>query len=137
MTARVFLDTNVLLYAVSSAPREANKRACARALLEADDWALSVQVLQEFYVNAVRKIAKPLKPQSAENFIRRLLVRKPLAITSELLLAGAALSRRYRTSYWDSAIVAAAMVLGCDTLYTEDLQHGQRFAGVRIINPFL
>ena len=134
-----FVDTNVLLYAYdpSAGERHALALELVSRLGRERQGTLSIQVLQEFYVNAVRKIAKPLKPQSAENFVRRLLVRKPLAITSELLLAGAALSRRYHMSYWDSAIVAAAMVLGCDTLYTEDLQHGQRFAGVRIINPFL
>lgn len=134
---RAFLDTNVLLYAVSSAPQEAHKRARARALLERNDWVLSVQVLQEFYVNAVRKLSRPLAPQAAESFIERLLVREPLAITADLLLAGTALSRRYRLSYWDGAIVAAAAVLRCHTLYTEDLQHGQSVAGVRIVNPFV
>lgn len=132
-----FLDTNILLYAVSSAPLERDKRVRARALLESDDWLLSVQVLQEFYVNAVKKLFKPLTTEAAESFIRRLLLRDPLAITPDLLLAGIALSRRYCLSYWDGTILAAAAFLRCRTLYTEDLQHGQTCAGVRIVNPFL
>jgi predicted nucleic acid-binding protein len=133
----VFLDTNVLLYAVTSAPQEVDKRDRARTLLEKEDWLLSVQVLQEFYVNAVRKIAQPLTPQAADRFIKRLLIRDPLPITSELMLAGVALSRRFRLSYWDGALIAAAKVLQCGMLYSEDLHHGQNFAGVQVINPFL
>lgn len=134
---RVFLDTNVLLYAVSSAPPEADKRDRARELLEKESWTLSVQVLQEFYINAVSKLAQPLTPEAAVQFIQRLVVRQPLPITSELMLAGAALSQRFRLSYWDGAIVVAAKVLRCHTLFTEDLQHGQTFGDVRVVNPFL
>lgn len=135
--SHVFLDTNVLLYAVSSAPQEADKRDRARTLLEEEDWALSVQVLQEFYVNAIAKLAQPLTPEAADRFVRRLTVRDPLPITSELMLAGAALSRRFLLSYWDGAIVAAAKVLECRTLFSEDLHHGQNIAGVRVMNPFV
>lgn len=132
----VFLDTNILLYAVSSAPQETEKRDRARALLERGGWTLSVQVLQEFYVNAIGKLAKPLTPETADRFIRRLAASGPLPITAELVLAGAALSRRFQLSYWDGAIIAAAKVLRCRTLFSEDLHHGQNFAGVRIVNPF-
>ena len=131
-----FIDTNVFLYAVSSASGERTKCARARALLEADDWTLSVQVLQEFYVNAVGKLARPLVPEMAERFVRFLASRDPLPITPELVTAAMALSRRFRLSYWDAAIVAAAKLLRCRTLFSEDLQHGQEFGALRVVNPF-
>lgn len=131
-----FIDTNVLLYAVSSAPQEAAKRDRARALLESENWTLSVQVLQEFYVNAVGKLARPLSREAAERFVRHIMTRDPLPITADLVLAGIAVTRRFRLSYWDAAIVAAAKILQCQILFSEDLQHGQDFGGVQVMNPF-
>jgi predicted nucleic acid-binding protein len=131
-----FVDTNVLLYAVSSAPEEADKSRVARRILEGGDWRLSVQVLQEFYVNAVRRIAAPLSERSALKFIQRLAQTKPLAVDLEMMLRGIRIARRFQLSYWDGAIVAAAEIAGCQTLYSEDLSHGQRYGAVCVVNPF-
>ncbi len=132
-----FVDTNVLLYAVSSRAEEAPKAELARALLNEPDLGLSVQVLQEFYVQATRSSApSPISHESAVAFIRT-LERFPLQEqTAGLMHAAFSTGSRYGISYRDAAIVEAARMLGCHQLLTEDLQHGQDFAGIRVANPF-
>ena len=132
----VFLDTNVLLYAVSSAPHEAAEREAARRILQGDNGGISVQVLQEFYVNATGKLRKTIPPQSTAPFIRLLLERPVVAATPDLFMRAVDISRRYRISYWGAAIVAAAVHLGCGTLYTQDLNPGQTYEGVEAADPF-
>ncbi len=133
-----FVDTNVLLYAVSSAHADRAKAARAAALLDETDLALSVQVLQEFYVQATRVGATAaLSHESAVAFISTLLRFPVQETTVPLLRAAFAARARWRLSYWDAAIVEAARMVGCDTICTEDLQDGQDFGGVRIANPFV
>jgi predicted nucleic acid-binding protein len=132
-----FVDTNVLLYAVSTDPAEARKAAVARELLEADDLALSVQVLQEFYVQATRE-GRPgrLTHEQAALLIESFL-RFPAQDTTVALLRGALeLKRRHRLSYWDASTLEAARQLGCATVLSEDLAHGRDYGGVRVVNPF-
>lgn len=130
------LDTNVLLYAISSSPDEADKRHIARELLSGADWGLSIQVLQEFYVNATRGAAPAMSHALAEAAIRQFLLR-PLAINDAALILNALdIKQRYQLSFWDAAIIAAARVLGAGVVYSEDLNHGQDYAGVRVVNPF-
>jgi len=133
-----FVDTNVLLYAVSSRADEASKAERARALLNEPDLGLSVQVLQEFYVQATRSGARSaIGHEAAVEFIRT-LERFPLQEqTSALMHAAFSTRMRYGLSYWDAAIVEAARMLGCQQILTEDLQHGQDLGGIRIVNPFL
>ncbi|MDN5862430.1 MAG: PIN domain-containing protein [Salinisphaera sp.] len=131
-----FVDTNILLYAVSSAPEEATKTRVARSILEGADWRLSVQVLQEFYVNAVRKLARPLSERSAIRFIQRLSHTEPLPVDLALMLRGTRLANRYQLSYWDGAIIAAAHFSACEVVLTEDLNDGQRYGDVTAMNPF-
>lgn len=132
-----FVDTNVLLYAVSTAVAEAPKAQTARALLEQRDLALSVQVLQEFYVQATRasrpdRLAPAQAATLAESFARF-----PVAtLTVPIVRAAMATQQRYRISYWDAAIVESARTLGCEVLLSEDLGDGQDFGGVRVENPF-
>jgi len=136
MSVEVFLDTNVLIYAVSSSPQEAAKKDRALDLIEGEDFGLSAQVLQEFYVNVTRKIAQPLPSDIAVELIEQFR-QFPLALTDyPLIVAGVETSLRYGISYWDGAIVAAAEVLGAGTLYSEDLSHGQEYGSVRVVNPF-
>jgi predicted nucleic acid-binding protein len=131
------LDTNILLYAISSAPEEAGKKRAARTLMARDDWGLSIQVLQEFYVNVTRGPTPVMRHEQAAIAIREFLSR-PVAINdAPLLLAAMDLKHRYQLSYWDAAVIAAAQTLGATTLYSEDLSHGQDYAGVRVLNPFL
>jgi predicted nucleic acid-binding protein len=137
MTAMRFVDTNVLLYAVSTAPGEASKARAARELLDADDLALSVQVLQEFYVQATRTGRANRLPHEQATLLVESWLRFPVQETTVPLLRGALeIRRRHRLSYWDAAVVEAAYLLGCDTLLSEDLAHGRTYEGVTVVNPF-
>jgi len=132
-----FADTNVLLYAVSRDPQERHKAERARGILAERDLALSVQVLQEFYVQATREgRPDPLSHEQAAKLVDSFL-RFPLAeITREVMLAAIATRHRFLISYWDAAILEAARSLGCDTVLSEDLSDGQDYGGVRVENPF-
>jgi predicted nucleic acid-binding protein len=132
-----FVDTNVLLYAVSTARSEAAKRDRARAVLDERDLALSVQVLQEFYVQATRRTrADRLSHEQAVALIESWL-RFPLAaVTVEVMHASLACADRHRLSYWDAAIIESARALGCGTVLSEDLAHGRDYGGVAVVNPF-
>jgi predicted nucleic acid-binding protein len=137
MPALVFLDTNILLYAISSAPREIGKRDKARELLESYEVGTSLQVIQEFHVNATGKLKKTVETHEIAGLIDWLL-RQPLVETDAALFRGAVLIQgRYQISYWDAAVVAAAQRLEAESLCSEDLQHGQKFGDVKIINPFV
>ena len=136
MSVEVFLDTNVLIYAVSSSPQEAAKKDRALDLIEGEDFGLSAQVLQEFYVNVTQKIAQPLPSDIAVELLEQFR-QFPMALTDyPLIVAGIETSLRYGISYWDGAIVAAAATLGARTLFSEDLNHGQKYGDVRVVNPF-
>jgi len=129
-----FVDTNVLLYAIGSVPA---KSELARSLLDGDDLALSVQVLQEFYVQATRQSRLDrLSHEDAWVLIQSFCRFKVQESTVDLVLAALQASKRYAIPYWDAAVVEAARVLGCRTLLSEDLNHGQDFGGVRVLNPF-
>ncbi|MDA1005514.1 MAG: PIN domain-containing protein [Verrucomicrobia bacterium] len=134
MHAEFFLDTNILLYAASGAPAEREKRTIARGLLSKDGGALSVQVLAEFYVNATAKLRLP--EDTVIRILESLETYPVLALTDALFWSALAIRKRHQISYWDGAIIAAAVELGCATVYSEDLNHGQLYAGVRVINPF-
>jgi predicted nucleic acid-binding protein len=132
-----FLDTNVLLYAISPDPNEAEKRSLADALLNDDDGALSVQVLQEFYVQATRPTrAGSLPHDLAVGLIHAWTRFKVQETTVAVLEAALEIKAAYGFSYWDSAIIAAARALGCRRLYSEDMSHGREIEGVTIVNPF-
>ena len=132
-----FVDTNILIYAVSPAPAEANKRRIAQDLLTQDDLALSVQVLQEFH----HQVTRPTRPHAlthvqAMGFVEIIDHLSVQELTFELFLAAVSISRRFRLSYWDGAILAAARACGCDAVYSEDLSAEQDYDGTRVINPF-
>jgi predicted nucleic acid-binding protein len=136
MNAR-FLDTNILLYSISRHPAEASKRARAIAILEDDDNALSVQVLQEFYVQATRLTRRDaIQHDIAEGLIRSWLRFKVQEITVAVMSEALQIRASQKLSYWDAAIVAAARELGCRELYSEDMTHGREIDGTVIVNPF-
>jgi predicted nucleic acid-binding protein len=137
MTAPVFVDTNVLVYAVDLA--DPRKQRAAQSWLD-ELWKnklgrLSFQVLQEFYVKVGQKGLSTVDDARAE--IRDLLVWKPIAVTGGLLERSWKIQDRYQLSFWDSLIVAAAKSASCGFLLTEDLQSGQDLDGLTVINPFL
>ena len=132
-----FFDTNILLYSISSIAAETSKRARALALLDGDDGALSVQVLQEFYAQATRATRPDrLSHQIASAFISKWTRFHVQDVTLGILNAALEIRATHRFSYWDCTIIAAARALGCRELYTEDMSHGREVDGVLIINPF-
>jgi predicted nucleic acid-binding protein len=133
-----FLDTNVLLYSISRNPDESRKRERASKLLDEDSGALSVQVLQEFYVQATRNSrADAIPHEFAAGLIESWCRFRVQDMTMAVLKAALQIRKAHGFSYLDSAVVAAARALGCDRLYTEDLNHGQMVEELAIINPFL
>ena len=132
-----FVDTNILLYVASNAPSEASKARIARKLLDAEDLALSVQVLQEFYVQATRATRRDRMTHAQASALVEAFLRFPVQeITLALMKAAQDKSHRFRISYWDAAIIEAARSLGCRTVLSEDLSHGVDYGGVRVQNPF-
>ncbi len=135
-TTPVFVDTNVLLYAASTNPDEAEKCDAARKLLSTGPICLSVQVAQEFFVNATRKLTPPLSRIDALNFLRQIRPAAIAPLNYQLFEDATLLSERFQISYWDAAVIAAAKQLNCTTLYSEDLNEGQSFEGVIVKKPF-
>ena len=132
-----FLDTNILLYSISRNPAESFKRDRALALLDDDSGALSIQVLQEFYVQATRASRADAVPHEiAVGLIEAWSRFRIQAMTLPILNAALRIRKTRGFSFWDSAIVAAALALGCDRVYTEDLTHGQMVDGLAIVDPF-
>ena len=132
-----FVDTNVLLYAISREPDEQAKAARANEILAAGDVALSVQVLQEFYVQSTRA-GRPdrITHEQAAGLIDA-WCRFPVQVTTIALMRAALATReRFGISYWDAAILEASRALGCRVVLSEDLDAGTDYAGVRVEDPF-
>jgi predicted nucleic acid-binding protein len=136
MNAECFIDTNILLYAGSNASEDKAKREVARRFLTASNIGFSAQVFQEFYVAAVTKKRLQLTHDEAIDVLRALDSYPVCSVTRELVFRALELKSKFGISYWDAAILAAAKQLGCHTVYSEDLNDGQDYDGVRVINPF-
>ena len=139
MTARAFVDSSILIYAHD--PAAGSRHAQAADKLK-DLWrtrtgCLSTQVLQEFYVTVTRKIPTPVSAGVAREAVRHYAawVRNPL--TPATVIRASELSEAWQLSFWDALILAAAEQDDATELITEDLNHGQVIAGIRIVNPFL
>ena len=138
MSAEVFVDTNIFLYSIDDSDSASRKREVAREILRTQNWGWSVQVAAEFYVNATSpKRSFRLDSNLASALVETWLKFPTVEITPDIVRAAISLHIRYQTSYWDSAILAAAGVLGCHTVYSEDLNDGQDYNGVKIVNPFM
>jgi predicted nucleic acid-binding protein len=132
-----FVDTNVLLYAISRDPQETTKATRANELLSSRDVGLSVQVLQEFYVQATRDSRPDRLPHEQATALIDSFRRFPVQETTvEVMLAATSTRHRFGISYWDAAILEAARTLGCEIVLSEDLSDSQDYAGVRVENPF-
>jgi len=130
------LDTNVLVYAFSNAGRDAVKARIAREWINREDWGVTVQVLQEFYVNAIRA-PHQIGHDEAIAMIEEIASSRPVIGTDIALMRLALqIKRRYGIAYWDAAVIAGARRLGAAVLVSEDLSHGQDYGGVRVLNPF-
>ena len=136
MSVECFLDTNVLVYSLSAAAEDAAKRERALSLIASVNFGLSAQVLQELYVTVTRKIRLPLAPARAFEIVAEYGAFPLVAVDFALWARAVEISLRYRISYWDGAIVAAAESLDAKVLYSEDLSPDQSFGSVRVVNPF-
>jgi predicted nucleic acid-binding protein len=140
MSDRFFLDTNVFVYSFdrSASLKARQATLLIRKALSSQKGIISYQVVQEFFNVALRKFTQPMTAADAEQYLGAVF--RPLlgAHSSQALYAEALrLQANSGLSWYDSLIVAAAMQAQCDLLYTEDLQHGQRFGDLRVANPFL
>ena len=133
MTEKFFADSNIVLYTIGKDPRKAE---IARGIL-ARRPVISTQVVNESINVCLRKLS--FSREQAYAFGRLVMDRtEVLAVDEPTLDKAAALAIRYQLSHWDALIIAAALLGGCDTLYSEDLQHGQLFEdGLRVVNPFI
>lgn len=135
---KAFVDTNVLVYAHDRAAGSKHERA--RRLVE-ELWnegagSLSVQVLQELYVNVRRKSISPISDEEAKQLVESYLAWSPVVNDGSAVLSAIVLGQRHQLSFWDALVVVAANRAGASILYTEDLNDGQRFGELRIVNPF-
>jgi predicted nucleic acid-binding protein len=138
MTARIFVDTNVFVYA-KQASEHMKQPLAARWLERLWDEQIgrtSVQVLNEYYTTLTRKIKPALPPADAWDDIKNLIAWNPQCMDLELLHRGREIEERYRLSWWDSLIIAAAQLQNCALLLTEDLQDRAVYGGVTVRNPF-
>lgn len=138
MTGRWFVDTNVFVYDHDST--EPAKQAAVRLWIEAL-WsqrlgATSMQVLNEYYHAVTRRLTPGLTDVVAWYYVSELLLWTPRAIDEEVLRQAWLVRDRFRLSWWDCLIVAAARLQQCDFLLTEDLQDGQDLGGVMVVDPF-
>ena len=135
---KMFIDTNILIYAFDVS---AGKKHQVASHILHDLWnsglgVLSTQVLQEFYINVVQKIQKPIDQKMAQEIIRDLLKWHVVVNNGDSILDAIDISEKYGYSFWDSLIIEAALTGGVSVLLSEDLQHGQVISGVTISNPF-
>lgn len=132
----VFFDTNILLYAddADAGAKTGIARELLRRSVSDRTGVVSTQVLQEFYVNARRKLR--LDGAAARARIEVYLGFDVVTVTPSLLLAAVDLNRLDSVSFWDALIIRAAEHAGCDILYSEGLQEGRRFGPLRVVNPF-
>jgi predicted nucleic acid-binding protein len=138
MTARVFVDTNVLVYARDRTDEEKHRRAMAwvAALWQERAGRLSWQVVQEYYVTVTRKLDPPRDRSDAREDVTSLVTWRPIPIGLPTIDVAWGIEDRFGLSWWDALIVAAASSAGCRFLLTEDLQHDQDFGGLRVVDPF-
>lgn len=134
-----FVDTNVLIYAHDKDAGNKSKRAAdtLAELWESGAGALSVQVLQEFYINVTQKIANPISKAEAREVVRLYAVWVKAPTSPETVLRASEISEVWQLSFWDGLIIAAAEQIGCAVLLSEDLGAGQVIAGIKIVNPLL
>lgn len=137
-TTQEFVDTNILIYAFdgSAGTKQARAQELLERLWEDGTGCVSVQVLQEFFVATTRKVAHPLSIDEAADRVREFATWKVFSPTANDVLAAIALQKQARLSFWDAMVVEAAAELGCDVLWTEDMNNGQLLRGVRIRSPF-
>jgi predicted nucleic acid-binding protein len=134
-----FVDTNILVYAYdrTAGSKFERSRELMEKLWDAGEGVISTQVLEEFYVTVTAKIPNPLKPVEARQIISDLGMWTVVVLEIRDILAGSEIAERYRVSFWDGLILAAAHKEEAATLWSEDLNHRQRYGEITAYNPFL
>jgi predicted nucleic acid-binding protein len=134
-----FVDTNVLVYAYdrSAGPKREAALALLNRLWEDRSGCISIQVLQEFYVTMTRKVPLPLSAAEARRIVRDLGCWRLHAPDVKDVLDAIDLQQRFGLSFWDGMIIQSALHLECETLWSEDLSHGQWYESTRVKNPFM
>jgi predicted nucleic acid-binding protein len=138
MSGRVFVDTNVLVYAhdVSTGTKHEKARSLVERLWQERTGAVSTQVLQELYVSLRRKAARPLASEEARALVADYLRWEVVVNSGESILDAIALEQRYGISFWDALVVQSARACGAEILYSEDIGDGQLYDSVRVVSPF-
>ena len=138
MIARIFVDTNVLVYSRDAGEPAKQPRAEAwrRALWKTRSGRLSVQVLHEYYVTVTRKLSPGLPKAQARAEVEDLLLWQPVDLSADLLKSAWKAEDRYKLSFWDALIVAAARAAECTHLLSEHLQSASSMDGIRVVHPF-
>ncbi|NPV73211.1 MAG: PIN domain-containing protein [Pelotomaculum sp.] len=134
-----FVDTNILIYAHDTSAGDKHVRAknLVGELWDSGRGCLSIQVLQEFYVTVVQKLPRPIKPEMAAAIIADLSQWRLHIPDADDVLEAIEIHRRNGLSFWDAMIICSAKKMGCSVLFTEDLNSGQLYEGVRVQNPFV
>lgn len=139
MSDRIFLDTNVAVYLFDNDAPEKQRRA--REIFSSEDLRgriiISTQVLQEFYVSVMRKLAEPLEPDVAYQAVQALAALPVVQVDTPMIFSAISRSQTDQVSFWDALIIQAALLGGAKQLYSEDLQHGRIIEAMRVENPFL
>lgn len=138
MSDAIFVDTNVLVYALDASEPLKQKQAAAwiHHLWRTGTGRVSFQVLQEFYVSVTAKLSPGMKPGDAREVTRSFLAWRPLPADARILEGAWIVQDRYGLSWWDSLIVSAAQASGCRHLLTEDLQEGRTLGDLQVLHPF-
>lgn len=137
MSARFFVDTNILMYAHDTTAGEKHARAkrLLEQLWETRAGVVSIQVLQELAVNLRRKAKRPLDAKATREVVSDYLAWQVVVNGGDSILEALELEARYQVSFWDALIIQAAHAAGAETLYSEDLSDGQLYGTVRVENP--
>lgn len=138
MTGPVFVDTNVFVYRHDASEPAKQPRALPWIALLASrrTGRLSFQILQELYSTLTRARRLSFEPRDAQQIVEALTAWQPIPIDLHILRRGWAIEQRFRLAWWDALVVAAAQAAGCPVLLTEDLQNGQVFDDLRVVDPF-
>jgi len=137
MSARCFVDTNILMYAhdTSAGAKHERARAVIEGLWRERSGVISTQVLQELSVNLRRKAGRPLDLKATREIVTDYLSWEVVVNNGESILEALEMEARYRISFWDALVIQAAEAAGVPVLYTEDLSDGQMYGTVRVVNP--
>jgi predicted nucleic acid-binding protein len=136
---RVFVDTNILVYAYDSSAGDKHRVAQKEIsnLWNSGLGLVSTQVLQELYVSITKKVPRPIGSDPAKAIIQDLLQWKVMVNDGRSILEAVEIQERYRYGFWDALVIQAAIKGGADVLLSEDFESGRLIDGVRIRNPFL